>query len=152
MIESTTADAPGTTRITYDELASIYGACQVIANRALPDPPGGPPKIAQYWAAAVRMLKPFVAEYENVCAAAKRPFIVDPAAVGAMSREEIWARRVAIEEALHNASRLTVAVVLPRKATDDMLPKKVDWKKGNDDGLAALMSDLGPVYDLPTAV
>lgn len=132
-------------KLCYRDLQVMLNALGILANRALTS------EQRVRVARCVRAVREAVQDYTDECA---RIMAEVPAVDIEAARDEQRASAALVEanRAVTKLSLTEVEIVLPPPLTDAMLPKNDKTHPNNEDGLAAILADLGPLYEIDDAV
>ena len=134
--------AEGEVALRYRTLTAINGALALLANKALPTK-----ESRIHIARCVRWGKPFAEEYQAEREHIRTEHAPDADAVSDPERV-LFRDVVGMLTKIADLDDMVVAVTLPKPITDAMLPQNSKTHPNNEDALSAIISDLGPLYEI----
>jgi len=144
MAEQELVLAEGETAITYGDLVVVAHAVGALASRHLPS------KEARIHVARCRrVLKPYLDEREDERKAIQADHTPETGNESLAEGDKVQFRdALGMAREFAELDALLVAVPLPRRITPAMLPVNDKAHPNNEDGLAFVLADLGPLYEI----
>ena len=137
--------AEGETPLRYRTLGAINGALALLANKALPTK-----ESRIHIARCVRWGKPFAEEYQAEREHIRAEHAPDDGTVSDPERV-MFKDVIGMLTKISDLDDMVVVVTLPKPITDAMLPHNSKTHPNNEDALSAIISDLGPLFEIDDA-
>jgi len=132
------------TAVSYGDLVAIANAVGAIAARHLPTR-----EARIHLARCRRLLKPYLDEREDERRAIQAEHTPEAGNESLAEGDRVQFRdAIGMTRKFAELDALLVAIPLPRRITDAMLPVNDKAHPNNEDGLALLIADLGPLYTI----
>ena len=138
--------ADGETPIAYGDLVTMANAVGALASRHLPTA-----EARIHLARCRRLLKPYLDEREDERRAIQAAHTPETGNEALAEGDKVQFRdALGMTREFAELDSLLVAIALPKRITTAMLPQNDKAHPNNEDGLALLLADLGPLYEIAT--
>lgn len=136
--------AENETAVAYGDLVVMANAVGMLASRHLPTK-----ESRIHLARCRRLLKPYLDEREDERRAIQADHTPETGNESLAEGDKVQFRdALGMAREMAELDALLVAVPLPKRITDAMLPVNDKAHPNNEDGLALALADLGPLYEI----
>lgn len=135
--------AEGETALRYRDIVLLYNALVAIGGRHLPT------KEARiHVARCLRVLKPDIEDRNSERQRLQAEHAPDPETLTADGGTVTFRDAVGLTRKFDELDAMVAPIKLPSRITDAMLPQNDKAHPNNEDGLANILADLGPLYEI----